>query len=198
MSDAIKIFREQNGYATMKELKAHGIHTQTVQALLKANAIEKLKPGLYKLADMPLVSEQGMIDVCKAMPKAVICLHSALSHYELTTTLPSNIMIALPRGSKPVNLYYPPIQVFTFSGKVYQAGLKEVQSETGNFKIYAPEKTIVDCFRFRLKIGEDVAIEGLRSYLQKPDFNLNKLLEYARLARIKTVIQPYIKAMIST
>ena len=144
----------------MKELKEHGIHTETIQALLKENTIEKLKPGLYKLADMPLVTEQGMIDVCRAIPKALICLHSALSYYELTTRLPSKIMIALPRGSKAVNLYYPPIQVFTFSSKIYQAGLQQVETETGNFKIYDRQKTIVDCFRFRLKLGEDVANEG--------------------------------------
>lgn len=198
MSDILEIFKNQHGYATMKELKAKGVHTYTIQRLLSAGTIEKIKPGLYKLTELPVISEQGMIDVCMAMPNAVICLHSALSYYELTTTLPAKIMVALPRGRKATTLYYPPIQIFHFSSQVYQAGIKQVEARTGNFKIYDPEKTVVDCYRFRLKIGEDVALEGLRNYLQNKHFNIPRLLEYARLARITTIIQPYIKAFIST
>src|SRR5574341_991033 len=179
METFIPIFKNRYGYAYLRDLKKQGIYTDTIRRLIQDGAIEKVKAGLYKLTDMPLLSNQGMIDVCMAMPKAVVCLHSALSYYDLTTTLPAAIMVALPRESKPVKLSYPPIQIFYFSSTNYQMGIERVVTKTGDFAIYNIEKTIVDCFRYRHKLGMEVALEGLRKYLKRPGYNLNKLLKYA-------------------
>jgi len=197
MSDIIKIFEKQNGYAHLKKLKTEGVHNDIIRKYLEQKVIEKVKPGLYKLADMPIISQQGMIDVNMAMPRAVVCLHSALSFYDLTTFVPSSVMIALPRGSKPAKIYYPPIQVFYFSDKNYLTGITEVRTESGNFKIYDEEKTIVDCFRFRKKLGEDVALEGLKNYLSRPGYRINKLLKYAKNGRMFSIMKPYIEAFIT-
>jgi predicted transcriptional regulator of viral defense system len=159
--------------------------------------IEKVKPGLYKLTDMPIISEQSMIDINMAMPRSVICLHSALSYYELTTTVPSVIMVALTRGNKPVKILYPPIKVFYFSHNNFVIGIEEKNTEYGTFRIYDVEKTIVDCFRYRKRLGEDIALEGLKNYLSKPNFKMNKILDYAKEGRMYNVIKPYIEAFIS-
>lgn len=195
METLIPIFKNRYGYAYLKDLKKQGIHTDTIRRLIQDGAIEKVKAGLYKLADMPLLSNQGMIDVCMAMPKAVVCLHSALSYYDLTTALPAAIMIALPRESKPVKLSYPPMQIFYFSSSNYQIGIERVMTKTGGFAIYNIEKTIVDCFRYRHKLGMEVALEGLRKYLKRPGYNLNKLLKYAKAGRMLRVMKPYIEAV---
>ncbi len=196
MKTITPIFKNRAGYAYLKELKKHGIHTDTIRRLLQDGAIEKVKAGLYKLTDMPVLANQGMIDVCMAMPKAVVCLHSALSYHDLTTALPAAVMIALPRESKPVKLAYPPIQAFYFSPPNYQIGIERVLTKVGNFAIYNVEKTIVDCFRYRHKLGMEVALEGLRKYLKSPGYNLNKLLKYAKAGRMLRVMKPYIEAVV--
>jgi len=195
METILPVFDVHHGYASLKELKKQGIHTETIRRLLDDGAIEKVKPGLYKLADMPMLSNQGMIDVCTAMPKAVVCLHSALSHHELTTTQPATIMLALPRESKPVKLSYPPTQIFYFSLHNHRSGIERVQTQAGSFAIYSAEKTLVDCFRYRHKLGMEVALEGLKNYLHRPKRNLNQLLKYARVGRMFRVMKPYIEAI---
>ena len=119
MERVLKIFEHYNGYANLQDLKRAGIHTDTLRKLVDENIIEKVKPGLYKLIDMPMVAHQSFIDVCLAIPKAVICLHSALSFYELTTAVPSVIMAAIPRESKPTKINYPPIDIYYFSENTY-------------------------------------------------------------------------------
>jgi predicted transcriptional regulator of viral defense system len=188
------IFKKNNGYAYLKELKKRGVHTKTIKKMFADGIIEKVKPGLYKLVDMPIAAQQGMIDVCIAMPKAVVCLFSALSYYEMTTTVPSSVMVALPRGNKPVAILYPPTRVFYFSGKNYVSGIEMIETGFGTIRIYDIEKTIVDCFRFRKKLGDDVALEGLKNYLDKPDYNIQKVLNYAKQGRMYNIMKPYLEA----
>ncbi|MCD4664333.1 MAG: hypothetical protein K8R68_03615 [Bacteroidales bacterium] len=197
MNSVIEIFKQHNGYAYLKELKERGIHTDTTRKLLKEEIIEKVKPGLYRLVNMPITAQQGMIDVGMAMPRAVVCLHSALSFYEMTTTVPSLIMVALRRGDKPVKILYPPIQVFFFSEKNYSSGIDEFKTKFGTIRIFNIEKTIVDCFRFRKKLGEDIALEGLKNYLSNPDYNIHRILKYAKDGRMSNIIRPYLEAYLA-
>ena len=197
MNSVIEIFEKHNGYAYLKELKERGIHTDTTRKLLKEEIIEKVKPGLYRLVNMPITAQQGMIDVGMAMPRAVVCLHSALSFYEMTTTVPSLIMVALRRGDKPVKILYPPIQVFLFSKKNYTSGIDKFKTKFGTIRIFNIEKTIVDCFRFRKKLGEDIAREGLKNYLSNPDYNIHRILQYAKNGRMSNIIRPYLEAYLA-
>ncbi len=197
MQNVIEIFKKHDGYAYLKDLKAQGIHTDTVRKLLNEGKIEKIKPGLYRLTDFTVTAYQGFMDVCMAMPKAVICLHSALSYYELTTTVPPIVMVAVPRDAKAARIQYPPVKVFYFSPSNYEMGIKNIQMDMGHFRIYDMEKTIVDCFRYRNRLGEDVAVEGLKNYLNKKEANLNKLFSYARKGRMYRVIKPYVEALMA-
>ena len=195
MQNVIEIFKKNYGYAYLKDLKAHGIHTDSIRKLLNEGKIEKIKPGLYKLTDFPMLAHQGMVDACMAIPKAVVCLHSALSYYELTTTVPSMIMVALPREAKPPRIQYPPVKIFYFSSQNYKAGIEIVKTESGNFRIYNIEKTIVDCFRYRNRLGEDVAVAGLKNYIHEKKPDLNRLFHYARVGRMYKIIKPYVEAL---
>ncbi len=196
MNKVVQLFKDHFGYANLKDLKNKGVHTDTVRKLVQQGIIEKVKPGLYKLVDMPMLANQSMIDICMAMPKAVICLHSGLSYYELTTTVPERVMIALPREEKPSKVQYPPVQVFYFSDTNYRSGVEEIKTSSGIFKIYNMEKTIVDCFRYRNKLGMDVAREGLKNYLKKPDYDLTKLIQHSKSGRQYKIIRPYLEAII--
>jgi predicted transcriptional regulator of viral defense system len=178
-------------------VKARGVHTDTVRKLLAKGKIEKIKPGLYRITDFTMTAYQGFVDVCMATPKAVVCLHSALSYYELTTTVPPLVMVAIPREAKAPQIKYPPVKVFYFSHSNYEMGINTVQTETGDFRIYEVEKTIVDCFRYRNRLGEDAAVEGMKNYLNRKDANLNKLFFYARKGRMYRVIKPYVEALMA-
>ncbi len=196
MPDLYKIFSSHGGYAYLQDLKDIGIHTKTISVAMADGVIEKLKPGLYRWLDMPMVAHQGFLDITLAVPKAVICLHSALAYYELTRALPSLTMAAIPREAKPPKYFYPPAEIFYFSHHLYVLGAKTISEKSGRFAIYDREKTIVDCFRYRKKLGEAVAVEGIRNYLKSHRANLNKLFEYAQKARMERIIKPYVDALI--
>ncbi|MBN1466254.1 Abortive infection protein AbiEi [candidate division KSB1 bacterium] len=195
MNKTLDIFNDHFGYASLRDLKKAGVHTDTIRNLLDDHIIEKIKPGLYKLSDMPMVAHQGFIDVCLAMPKAVICLLSALDYYDLTTFIPSSVMAALPRGAKPTRIIYPPVQIYYFSGDNYSEYIEEIRESTGSFRIYSIEKTVVDCFRYRNKLGEDLAVEGLKNYLELKSKNIPKLYDCAQKGRMWNIIRPYITAV---
>jgi predicted transcriptional regulator of viral defense system len=196
MQNIIKYIKDR-GYVRTKELKEAGFHTRNIAELLKRGEIVRVKPGLYKLpnfGDSDYLT--SFLDVTTAIPKGIICLISAASYYELTTSNPSEIFVAIPLAEKPPKIEYPPIRVFYWSERNYFVGITEIETEKGSIKIYDIEKTICDLFRYRDKLGEDIAIEALKNYLRQKSFDLIKLKNYSERMRIKTVIQPYIKAII--
>lgn len=195
MPDLYEIFESHGGYAYLQDLKALGVHTTTIRKAIERGIIEKLKPGLYHWVDMPIASHQGFVEITMVVPKSVICLHSALAFYELTLTQPSMIMAAIPRDAKPPKKYYPPADIFYFSEHLYLLGIDIISNPAGQFRIYDREKTIVDCFRFRKKLGEDVAVEGIRNYLKTRRPDLNKLFEYAQKSRMERILKPYVGAL---
>lgn len=190
------IFIKNKGYARMKELKLSGIHTRKIAAAQTDGLIEKIKPGLYKLVDFPWDEFSGFSDIYAANSNSVICLVSACEYYGLTTFNPSEITVALPRNTHCFRIYYPPMKVYFFTMKYYETGISTINSKNGTFKIYSIEKTLVDLFRYRKKVGDDIVLESLKNYLMQNKRNINKLLECAKQFGVQNKILPYIKAMV--
>ncbi len=197
MDKLISIFKKHSGYARMKDIKETGIHTRNISKALFDGTIEKIKPGLYKLIDYPWDEHSSFFDICQSKNSAVICLSSALEYYGLTTFIPGEITVAVPHNTDKFQLDYPPIRVFYFSDNFYKVGIRKINIGKGVFKIYNQEKTIADMFRYRKKLGEDIALEGLKNYLKQKDANINKLREYAEICQVKTTMFPYLKALVS-
>lgn len=191
-----KIFSTRNGFARTKDILAASIHRRDIKRLRDEGRIIRIKRGLYRLAEIPLISNQGFIDLARAVPQGVICLLSALSYNGLTTFNPSIISMAICRGSREPKVKYPPVEFYHFSKKQFEAGIDEIRIESHKIRIYYPEKTICDCFRYRNKLGLDMAKEGLSEYLKRKDRNLERLLEYAEICRIKPLLQTWLNAMI--
>jgi len=191
-----KIFDTHNGFARTRDILAAGIHRRDIRRMRDGGQIIRIKRGFYRLAEMPLISNQGFIDLARAVPKGVICLLSALSYYELTTFNPSIISMAICRGSREPKIEYPPVEFYHFSKKQFEAGINEIKINGHKIRIYCPEKTICDCFRYRNKLGLDMAKEGLSEYLKGKDRNLEKLFEYAEICRIKPLLETWLNAMI--
>jgi predicted transcriptional regulator of viral defense system len=196
MDPIIKYFNGHKGYALMKDMKTRGFQTRDIQKLVKERRITKLKPGVYRLGDVTPGESSGLVEVCLAIPKAIICLSSALAFHELTTFVPTSVSYAIPRSDKPIKLMYPPTEAFYFSERQYRGGLEHQDTKDGHIRIYGIEKTICDCFRFRNKLGEDIAMEGLKTYLKQRNRDLNRLMKYATMCRVEGILSQYVKAIL--
>lgn len=181
----------------MKELKEAGIHTRTIREFLEKEHILKIKPGLYKLRYHQRDEYESFVDISKANDKAIICLSSALAYHELTTFNPSRVTVAVPNNTDKFELEFPPIDVYYYRENIYEAGIETVERSYGSFKVYNKPKTVCDMFHYRKKVGEDLAFEGLRNYLNTPESNLNTIQKYMEICRVKTVMKPYLKALVS-
>jgi len=195
MNEITDYIKRQGGYARMSELRSAGFQTRDISKLCEEGILEKVKAGLYKLSSSDVTS--GYVDVSKAIPEAVIAVASALSFHELTTFNPSKIHIAIPHDAKPKGINFPPVEVYYFRKAQYEPGIEQVEIQGHSVKVYNREKTVCDMFRYRNKLGEDLALEGLQNYLNRSDSNLNELSKFMKICRVKTVMEPYVKAMVA-
>jgi predicted transcriptional regulator of viral defense system len=186
------------GYARAKELRQAGFQTREISALIKQGDIERVKPGLYRLTEHEQVGEHSsLVDVCRAVPDGVICLLSALDYYGLTTFNPSEVYLAIPHESKLPKIAYPPIKTFFFRERFYRPSIEHIQTSAGEIRIYGREKSISDMFRYRHKLGEDLALESLKQYLKQKDASITSLMKFATLCQAKTIMIPYLKALVA-
>lgn len=193
---AIRVFQEHNGILRTQQAIRYGIAPRTLYQLRDAGVIQRESRGLYRLADIELNSNPDLIQVGLRIPRAVVCLISALTFHNLTTQIPHQIYISLPVHAEKPRLEYPPLRIFWLSAKIYAAGIEIHELDGIPVKIYGVEKTIADCFKFRNKIGLDVALEALREYRKSAEFNVETLLNYARIDRVERTIKPYLEAII--
>ncbi len=196
MNRAIEIFTAHKGTLKTSQAIALGISPRTLYAMRDAGVIRQVSRGVYQLADLDLPGNPDLISVALRIPKAVICLISALHFYGLTTQIPHRVYIALPQAAEKPRLDFPPLDIVWLSQKSYTAGITEQQVDNVQIKIYSREKTIADCFKFRNKIGIDVALEALKDYLKTADRQIEQLLSYARVDRVESLISRYLEALL--
>ncbi len=189
-------FKEARNYATTRDFLASGAHPRDIAEIYGEGKIVRVKRGLYRKADIPMISHQGFIDIAQAVPEGVICLLSALSYHELTTFTPSYLSIALRRGSRKPKITYPPVEFHHFSELQYTYGIKIIPLSEYPVKIYSMEKTLADCLRYRNQIGIDVVKEGLSEYLKRKDRNLEELMESARICRVHPLLHTWLTAIL--
>lgn len=180
----------------MSDVLKHGISRYKLYSLRDKGIIEQISRGVYRLVELPPVSNPDLVTIALRYPNAVVCLISALSFHEITTQIPHEVSIAIPRDSHQPSLEYPPLLVHRFSDKAFQAGIEEHQIDGVTVKVYSPEKTLADCFKFRNKIGMDVVLEALKLYRGRKKFDHRKILEYARICRVEKIVRPYLEASI--
>ena len=193
---AIALFRQHGGTLRTAEALRLGIHPRTLYAMRDAGVLVRLSRGLYRLAEFPPLSNPDLVTVALNIPQAVICLVSALAFHELTTQVPHAVDLALPRGAERPRLDYPPLRIFWFSDPAWSEGVETHQVDDVPVRIYSLEKSVADAFKYRRKIGLDVALEALKQYRQHRDFDVSRLLHYARICRVENVIKPYIEALL--
>jgi predicted transcriptional regulator of viral defense system len=193
---AQKIFRDRGGVLKTGEALGAGIHPRMLYEMHRAGILEQLTRGLYRLTDLPPLGNPDLVSVSLKIPNGVICLISALAYHEITTQIPHEVYVALDRGTESPRLTHPPIRIFWFSGQAFTHGIETHKIDGVPVRIYSPEKTIADCFKYRNKIGLDTAIEALKLYRKKKHFKSEELMQFARVCRVEKVIRPYLEALL--
>lgn len=173
-----------------------GIHPRTLYAMRDAGLVERLGRGLYRLAKAAPLSNPDLITVALKVPKGVLCLVSALSFHDLTTQVPHAVHVALPFGAERPRLDSPPTRFSWFKEPAYGSGAETHKIDGVPVRVYSPAKTVADCFKFRNKIGLDVALEALKLCLKKKRSKPDELLKYARVCRVEKVMRPYLEALL--
>jgi len=193
---AIALFRRHGGTLRTSEALRLGIEERTLYALRDAGRLERLAWGLYRLGDLLPLSEPDLVIVARKVPRAVVCLVSALAYHELTAQIPHAVDLALESGSKRPRVAFPPLRVFWFSEPGWSEGVEVHQLDGTPVRIYGAEKSVADAFKFRRRLGLDLAVECLQAYRRRPGFHVDTLLHYARVCRVEKVLSPYLEALL--
>ena len=197
VSRAITAFRRHGGTLRTKEALAAGIHPRTLYQLRDAGTIEQVSRGVYRLAESEWSVDPDLLAVAVRIPRGVICLTSALVVHELTTQVPRSVDVALPPGGWTPVIKHPPIRVYRFSVASMREGIESRTVDGVTIRVFSAEKTIADCFKFRNKIGSDIALEALRMYRSRRKQDLNALMRFARVDRVESIMRPYLEATLA-
>lgn len=193
--NAVRIIKANKGIIKANEAIKKHIHPRTLYNLRDKGILEQVSYGLYKLKQNK-ISHPDFVTVALRTPNGVICLISALAFYNLTTQIPHKVWMAIKRGAHRPKIDYPPVSIHQFSNRSFSSGVDKYAFDKIPVKIYNPEKTIVDCFKFRNKIGMSIVLEALAFYRERKTFNPSKLIKYAKICRIENVMKPYIESII--
>jgi predicted transcriptional regulator of viral defense system len=191
---ALRIVR-QLGIARATELEAHGVPRAQIYQLVRKGLLERQARGIYVESRHPFTAEHTLAQVAKRVPGGVLCLLTALRFHELTTQAPAEVWIALPEKARKPRLDYPRLRVARFSGAALTEGIETHRLENVDVRVYSAAKTVADCFKYRNKVGIDVAVEALRDFSRKHRGGATELAHFARICRVTRVMQPYLDAI---
>ncbi len=191
---ALKIVRRL-GIVRAAEMEAHGIPRGQLYRLVRKRLVLRQARGLYVASKHPITAEHTLAQVAKRVPGGVFCLLTALRFHELTTQAPAEVWIALPEKARKPKLDYPRLRVARFSGRALTEGIETHHVEKVGVRVYSAAKTVADCFKYRNKVGIDVAIEALRDFSRRHRGGATELARYARICRVTRVMQPYLDAI---
>ena len=193
---AIRVFRRHGGVLRAQQALDLGIHPATLYELRDRGRLTPLARGLYRLAEMKESENPDLAIVGARAPDAAVCLISALAFHNITTQIPAVIHLAVPRGKyHRLTLEPLPVHVYRYDSKTFNVGLNSHAVGSVRVKIYDPARTVVDCFKFRNRIGLDVALEALRLARERKKISTRELLQSARLMRVERILRPYLEAL---
>lgn len=196
---ALEIFRQHGGILRMSEALQAGITRRTLYSMHDAGLLERLSRGVYRLTSLPGLEAPDLVAVATRVPNGVVCLISALAFHDLTTQVPHAVDLAIPRGAEKPRIDYPPVNIYWFSSDAFSSGIETptIGPTMGGrqIRVYGAEKSIADAFKYRNKIGIEVALEALRTWRSRRRSKIEQLIGYARVCRVERIMRPYLEAM---
>jgi predicted transcriptional regulator of viral defense system len=192
-----KILRlaKRSGVLRSKDLDPLGIPRAYLQRLVEAGDLERTGRGLYIIPSAEVTEHHSLVEASRRVPLGVVCLLSALRFHGITTQSPFEVWIAIDANARTPRVDHPPLRVVRMAKAPRDAGVEIHRIEGADVKIHSAPKTVVDCFKFRNKIGLDVALEALRDYWRSRKRNADALWRYAKICRVANVMRPYIEAL---
>lgn len=183
------------GVIRPRDLTAQGLPRVALTRLVREGLLVRIDRGLYTLPNRQTSEYATLAEVASKYPQGIICLLSALRLHNLTTQAPFEVWLAIAHKSRAPKMSYPPLRIVRFSGKSLTAGVMEQEIDDVPVKVTSVARTVVDCFRFRNKIGLDVALEALREARKAPNVSMDDLWRYATQFRVATVMRPYLESL---
>ena len=179
------------------DLEARGIPRSHLVGMLRRGEVERISRGLYRLRDAPLNELETIAAVSKRIPGAIVCLLTALHVHGIGTQAPRDVWIAIDRKARKPQVPELPVRVVRFSGAMLRYGIQTREVLGVSIRLTSPARTVVDCFRYRNKIGLDVALEALRDVIRSRKATMDEITRVADVCRIETVISPYLESIVS-
>ncbi len=189
-------FQSHGGIVRFSSIRKAGFHPDALKSLEKENKVEKIGRGLYRLTGDTLGSHPDYVIASLQSSKGVICLLSALYFYKATSEIPRFVDIAIPSGSRANKIKYPPVKFYRFSPGTWEAGIEEHETAEHRIKIYSLAKTVADCFKFRNKIGADVARDAIKVAVTEKGIKPKEIMHFAKICRVDRIIKPILETMI--
>jgi predicted transcriptional regulator of viral defense system len=181
----------------LKDFIAENIEPETLARLVRNGQVIRPARGLYQRPDTQVDAAHALAEAAVLVPKGIICLISALQYHGLTLQMPSVVWMAVERTAWKPTISYPPVRFVRFSGWAMTRGIERYAIGSYKVPITNPARTIVDCFRYRNKIGIDVAMEGLRTGIRQRKCTPDELWQYGKKARIWTIMRPYVETVVA-
>lgn len=185
----------KKGMLRPRDLDQYGIPRIYLSRLCERGLLQRIDRGLYVLPDVEATEHHTLAEACKRIPNGVLCLLSALRFHRFTTQAPFEVWMALKGTAWQPRIDSPKIRFVRFSGSAFEAGMEQHIIEGVSVKVYNPAKTVADCFKYRNKIGLDVALEALRECRRERKCTNDDLWKYAKVCRVAKVMRPYMEAM---
>jgi predicted transcriptional regulator of viral defense system len=185
------------GMLRLKDFIAKDIEPETLARLVRSGQVVRPARGLYQLSDAPVDASHVLAEAAALVPKGIVCLISALQFHGLTLQMRSAVWMAIERTAWKPTISYPPVRFVRFSGWAMTEGVERYRVHSRKLPVTNPARTIVDCFRYRNKIGIDVAMEGLREGIRKRKCTPDELWRYAKKARSWTIMRPYVETVVA-
>jgi len=196
-SSAQRILRivHRRGIIRPRDVESKGIPRETLLRLFRKGVLARSARGVYVLADAPVTEHHSLAVAATQVPRGVVCLLSALEFHGLTTQAPHEIWMAIDVKAHRPAISWPPLKIVRFSGRALANGVEKHMREGVEVKVYGAAKTVADCFKYRNKIGIDIAIEALRDILRQKKANIDELHRFAKTCRVGRVMRPYLEAV---
>lgn len=187
---------QEAGILRPRDLEAYGIPRGYLQRLHQRGLVDRSGRGLYRIPDAELTLNHSLAEASKRVPNGVICLLSALRFHEMTTQAPFEVWMAISPKARRPKLNYPPLRIVRFSGGSLTVGQEEHRIEGVPVRVYDPAKTVADCFKYRNKIGLEVALEALRDFWRERRGTVDELWRYAEICRVARIMRPYLESLV--
>lgn len=185
----------ERGLIRPRDLNELGLPTVALTRMVRQGLLHRVSRGLYAIPDRSVSEHGALAEIARRHPQAIICLLSALRVHDLTTQSPFEVWLAIPNKARAPKMDYPPLRVVRFSGATLTDGIEQHQIDGVTVRVTNVARTVADCFKFRNKIGLDVAIEALQEAWRANRVSMDDLWRYATLCRVANVMRPYMESL---